>query len=139
MEPYANPGRLTIDLRGNSGGYRDEVLKIASLFFEKGTPLGSFTTRQGKQNATDGNAVYIAPSSISILQDQRTASAAEYLIATLREGLSEKVTLFGSKTYGKSHSTASILLDGGGRLTVTEALLSTSSGYNWDQTGIEPD
>jgi len=139
MEPHANPGRLTIDLRGNSGGYRDEVLKIASLFFEQGTPLGSFTTRQGKQNATDGNEVFISPNSISILQDQRTASAAEYLIATLREGLSEKVTLFGTRTYGKSHSTAALLLDGGGRLTVTEALLSTGSGFNWDQTGIEPD
>jgi len=139
MKPHANPGRLTIDLRGNPGGYRDEALKIASLFFAKGTHVGNFTTRHGKQNFTVGNDVSVDPGSISILQDERTASAAEYLIAALREGFPGKVTLFGSKTYGKSHSTATVMLDGGGSLTVTEALLATASGRSWDREGIQPD
>jgi carboxyl-terminal processing protease len=139
LAPYPQPGRLTIDLRGNPGGLRDEALKIASLFFPQGTPLGKFTTSSGVRTANDGNGVSVEPSAIRILQDGRTASAAEYLIATLKEGLPDKVMLFGAKTYGKSHSTSHVTLEGGGELAVTETLLSTASGMSWDKTGIAPD
>jgi carboxyl-terminal processing protease len=139
LEPYPKPARLTIDLRGNPGGLRDEALKVASLFFPQNTALGQFTTHNGIQTANDGNGVSIEPTSIQILQDGRTASAAEFLIATLKEGLPEKVTLFGAKTYGKSHSTYHVTLDGGGELAVTETLLATASGKSWDKTGIAPD
>jgi carboxyl-terminal processing protease len=139
LQPHPKPGRMTIDLRGNPGGERDEAFKVASLFFPEGTPLGTFTTRTGSDTANDGNGVFVEPASIRILQDGRTASAAEYLIAALMEGLPGKVTLFGEKTYGKSHSTAGPPLAGGGKLTVTETLLSTASGHSWDKTGIPPD
>ena len=76
LEAYPNPGRLTIDLRGNSGGLRDEALRVASLFFPQGTPLGKFTTNTGEQTANDGNGVAVEPTAIRILQDGRTASAA---------------------------------------------------------------
>jgi C-terminal peptidase prc len=139
LDAYPKIGRLTLDLRGNSGGLRDEALKTASLFFPEGTPLGQFTTREGAQVANDTNDVLVDPASIQILQDERTASAAEYLIASLKEGMPDKVSLFGRKTYGKSHSTARVILEGGGELAVTETLLSTASGRSWDKTGIEPD
>lgn len=139
LEQYPDVSRLTLDLRGNAGGVRDEALRIASLFFPQGTPLGTFTTNTGAQTANDGNGVTISPSSIRILQDGRTASAAEFLIATLHEGLPDKVTLFGKKTYGKSHSTVQVALDGGGEVAITEALLSTPGGRSWDKTGIVPD
>ncbi len=139
LEPYPQPNRLTIDLRGNPGGLRDEALKVASLFLPKGSPIGQFTTRSGTQNANDGNDIACQPGAIQILQDARTASAAEYLIATLRENLPGKVSLFGSKTYGKSHSTVHITLEGGGELVVTEALLSTASGKSWEKQGISAD
>ena len=87
----------------------------------------------------DDNGVLVNPGSIQILQDERTASAAEYLIAALKEGCPDKVSRFGRKTYGKSHSTARVLLAGGGELGVTDTLLSTASGRSWDKTGIEPD
>ena len=139
LEAYPQPGRLTLDLRGNPGGLREEALMTAALFLPEGTPIGKFTTRKGVQTATDRDGVAVNPSSIQILQDGRTASAAEYLIATLKEGLPDKVTLFGKKTYGKSHSTVRVMLEGGGELAVTEALLATASGRSWDKTGIEPD
>ena len=139
LAPHPKPGRMTIDLRGNPGGSREEALKVASLFFPEGAPLGVFTTRAGPDKANDGNGVFVEPAAISILQDHRTASAAEYLIAALKEGLPGKVTLFGSNTYGKCHSTVAVPLEGGGKLTVTEALIATGSGQSWDQTGIPPD
>ena len=139
LEVYPKPGRLTLDLRGNGGGVRDEALLAASLFFPEGTALGKFTTREGVQTANDANGVYVEPGSIQILQDGRTASAAEYLIATLKEGFPDKVTLFGKKTYGKCHSTARVNLEGGGELSITEAALATASGKSWDGTGIPPD
>ncbi|MEI6654528.1 MAG: S41 family peptidase [Verrucomicrobiota bacterium] len=139
LEVYPHPGRLTLDLRGNSGGLREEALLTAALFFPEGTPIGKFTTRKGVQTATDRDGIAVEPTAIQVLQDRRTASAAEYLIATLKEGLPDKVTLFGKTTYGKSHSTARVMLEGGGELAVTEALLATASGRSWDKTGIEPD
>lgn len=139
LEAYPKIGRLTLDLRGNFGGLRDEALKTASLFFAQDTPLGQFTTREGTQVANDTNGVLVDPASIQILQNERTISAAEYLIAVLKEGMPEKVSLFGKKTYGKSHSTAGVTLEGGGKLTVTETLLATASGRSWDKTGISPD
>jgi carboxyl-terminal processing protease len=139
LEAYPKPGRLTLDLRGNSGGLREEAVMTATLFFPEGTPIGKFTTNKGVQTATDRDGISIEPTAIQILQDAHTASAAEYLIATLKEGLPEKVSLFGKKSYGKSHSTARVMLEGGGELEVTEALLATAAGRSWDKTGIAPD
>jgi carboxyl-terminal processing protease len=139
LAAYPKIGRLTLDLRGNFGGLRDEALKTASLFFAQDTPLAQFTDKEGPQVANDTNGVIVDPASIQILQNERTASAAEYLIAVLKEGMPEKVSLFGKKTYGKSHSTARVILDGGGELAVTETLLATASGRSWDKTGISPD
>lgn len=139
LEAYPKIGRLTLDLRGNGGGLRDEALLTASLFFAEGTALARFTTRNGVQEANDANGVFVAPGSIQILQDARTASAAEYLIAILKEALPDKVTLFGKKTFGKSHSTAQVMLEGGGELAVTETLLATAAGRSWDQSGLAPD
>jgi carboxyl-terminal processing protease len=112
---------------------REEALKVAPLFFPEGTPLGKFTTHKGPQMANDGNGVSLEPGSIQILQDERTARAAEFLIAALKEGMPDKVRLFGRKTYGKSHSTAHVALEGGGELAVTETLLSTASGRSWEK------
>lgn len=139
LEAYPKPGRLTLDLRGNPGGLREEALMVASLFFPEGTPLGKFTTRGEVQIANNVNPLFVEPGSIQILQDRRTASAAEFLIATLREGLPGKVTSFGTTTYGKAHSTARVALAGGGELSVTEAALTTAAGKSWDTTGIPPD
>jgi carboxyl-terminal processing protease len=139
MQPYGQPKRLTIDLRGNPGGLREEALKVASLFFPKGTALAKFTTQSGVQTASDGNDIFIIPGAIRILQDSRTASAAEYLVAALKEGLPHITTVFGEISYGKSHSTALISLSGGGQLSVTEAMLATGSGQSWDKSGISPE
>ena len=87
----------------------------------------------------DGNGVLVEPDRIRILQDERTASAAEYLIAMLKEGLPGKVTSYGTRTYGKSHTVLVTPLQGGGTLSVTEALMATPAGKSWDQTGLEPD
>jgi carboxyl-terminal processing protease len=139
LEATPKPGNITLDLRGNGGGQRDEALKMASLFFPEGTVLGTFTTREGTVSPKDGNGVLVEPDSIRILQDERTASAAEYLIAVLKEGLPGKVTSYGTRTYGKSHTVLVTPLEGGGTLSVTEALMATPQGKSWDKSGLEPD
>ncbi len=139
LETTPKPGNMTLDLRGNGGGQRDEALKMASLFFPVGTVLGKFTTRDGTSEPKDGNGVLVDPDRIRILQDERTASAAEYLIAILKEGLPGKVTSYGTRTYGKGHTVLVTPLQGGGTLSVTEALMATPAGKSWDKTGLEPD
>jgi carboxyl-terminal processing protease len=137
LAPHPEPRRLTLDLRGNTGGFRDDAVRVASLFFPEGTTLGKFVTRDGEHPFTDGNGVSIKPASIQILVDSQTASAAEFLTAILKEGLPDTVTIHGTKTYGKGHSTMPCMLEGGGELTETR--LTTASGKSWDKTGIIPD
>ncbi len=139
MESHGDAKRVTLDLRGNPGGDWNEVLKVASLFFPEGTVLGKWTGNGGEQVARDGNGVMIKPEIIRVQQDELTASAAEFLVAALRDGLPDKVRVFGKKSYGKSHSTILIFLNAGGQLAVTDALLATAGGVSWDRTGIEPD
>lgn len=131
--------RLTLDLRGNPGGLRDEAVLAASLFLPEGTPIGTFISRAGKDSLKDGNGVEVQPDSIRIVLDRRTASGAEFLAATLREGLPGKVMIFGENSYGKAHSTARAATEGGGMLTLTEAELATASGFTWEKTGVKPD
>lgn len=136
---HADAKRLTLDLRGNPGGRREEAFLAASLFFPEGEVIGKFTSREGEEEVKDGNAVEISPTTIRILIDRRTASGAEYLAAALREGLPGKVRIFGEKSYGKGQSTVQVGLEGGGLVMITEAELATHSGLKWDQVGLQPD
>ncbi|MCW1922517.1 S41 family peptidase [Luteolibacter arcticus] len=138
-EHAAKANRLTLDLRGNPGGLRDEAVLAVSLFLPEGTPIGTFVSRGGKESLKDGNGVEVSPESIRIVLDRRTASGAEFLAASLREGLPGKVMVFGGPSYGKAHSTARAGTEGGGMLTLTEAELATASGFTWDKAGVEPD
>ncbi|BCU77067.1 S41 family peptidase [Luteolibacter sp. LG18] len=131
--------RLTLDLRGNPGGLRDEAMLAASLFTPEKTVLGRLKDGQGERDVSDGNGVFCEPQSIQILQDRRSASGAEFLAASLRESLPGKVKIYGEPSYGKSHSTVKLPLYGGGVMTVSESLMMTASGKSWDKTGLQPD
>ncbi|MDB6079093.1 MAG: ctpA1, partial [Akkermansiaceae bacterium] len=139
LAEHPDAKRITIDLRGNPGGIRDDAFMAASMFVPQGVVLGKFTTREGEHIITDDNGVLYKPDSIRIVMDRRTASGAELLSAILKESLPDKVKLFGENSYGKSHSTAQVGLEGGGSMMITESTLATASGKGWDKVGLSPD
>jgi carboxyl-terminal processing protease len=139
LAEHPDAKRITIDLRGNPGGIRDDAFMAASMFVPQGVILGKFTTREGEHIVKDDNGVLYKPDSIRLVLDRRTASGAELLSAILRESLPDKVKLFGETSYGKSHSTAQVGLEGGGSMMITESVLATASGKGWDKVGLNPD
>lgn len=139
LTPLLPIQRMSLDLRGNPGGLRDEAMLVASLFFPEQTVLGRLKDGAGERDVLDGNPVFCEPGNVQILLDRRSASGAEFLAACLRDKLADKVKIYGEASYGKSHSTVRVPLYGGGAMTVSESLMMTASGTSWDKEGIKPD
>ncbi len=139
LEAHNPLSSLVIDLRGNPGGFLDECVAAAGLFFAAGETLGSLQSRSGTETLLDSNPVLIEAERISLKVDARTASSAELFASILKSKLPDKVTIFGEKTYGKGVLQEQIYLTGAGRLTVTTARLFGPGGLTWNRQGILPD
>ena len=103
---------LVLDLRGNYGGRLSDFRRIANLFAPKGAVLGYQETRMFSRRVTSRNNAFFEFESITILQDELTASAAESLIMALNENVNN-VTSIGQTTFGKGTGQVVIPLTGG--------------------------
>ncbi|MCL2377265.1 MAG: S41 family peptidase [Defluviitaleaceae bacterium] len=136
---------LILDLRGNNGGVLDDFQIIAEQFLPRGATVGYETARWhlfgwnvfGNQRISRGDQ-FFEFGSIIILQNQRTASAAEGLIMALHENL-DNVTVVGELTYGKGIGQATLPLRGGYAVRATVILIETPSGATVHNIGITPD
>jgi hypothetical protein len=93
---------VTIDLRGCSGGSMLAAVETADLFLPVGKRIMSLaergrrcSTMTRKRNRSSNHG------SLSLLQDEGTASAAEIFIAALIENLPTQAASAGEKSYGK--------------------------------------
>ena len=132
--------RLVLDLRGNYGGLLNDFYRIADLFTEKGAVLGHEQTRLPfLTHAVKAKSdIYFHFDTIIILQDERTASAAEGLIQALKQQV-PGVVLAGEKTFGKGIGQVTVPLTGGYAVRATVLLVQGPDGGTVHQTGIEPD
>jgi len=136
---------LILDLRGNGGGVLDDFQDIASLFLPRGDIIGFETARWhlfgwnvfGNQRNSSGNKVFEFDN-IIILQNERTASAAEGLIMALKDNL-DNVTTIGALTYGKGIGQATLPLRGGFAVRATVILIETPTRETVHGVGITPD
>lgn len=138
---------IILDLRNNGGGDSEAMTDVASVFLSPRTGLGRFTDRTGSiviepQTRT---AMILAAESITrfngslvILTSERTASAAEIFVASIKEA--RRATVIGTSTCGcvlairRRH-----LLPDGGELDVSEMDYRTSLGLRLEGTGVAPD
>lgn len=113
---------LIIDLRGNPGGYLDEVVKITAEFLPKNHQIIYTNSKNSEfsfnfKTEKDGKYLKIP---LAILVDGQTASAAEIFTAALQDH--DRAIVLGENTFGKG--TVQRLWsfkDGSGfRLTVAE-------------------
>lgn len=138
---------LVLDLRNNGGGDSEAMTDIVSIFLSPRTGLGRFTDRTGRivVEPQTRRAMALAAEAISsfdgplvILMGERTASAAEIFVASLREA--RRATLLGTSTCGcvlairRRH-----ILPDGGQLDVSEMDYRTSRGTRLEGAGIAPD
>jgi len=131
---------LILDLRGNNGGTLDDFQAIAGLFLEAGITVGRETARWDmfSSHRRSRGAQFFYFDNIIILQNDRTASAAEGLILALNENL-DNVTTVGYTTFGKGIGQVTLPLRGGFAVRATVILMEAPSGFTVHDIGILPD
>jgi len=113
-EYLARYNNLVLDLRGNSGGLLMDFHRIADLFVPHRAILSHEDTRLSitSRTITSRGDAFFEFDNVIILQNRRTASAAEGLILALREHV-PNVVLLGETTFGKGIGQVTIPLTGG--------------------------
>ena len=129
---------MILDLRGNTGGSLEAMVKVANMLLDGGVVFesrGRNKTMDLLYEATKGDDFAEKP--VVILVDGNTASSAEVLAGTLQE--QSRAELVGATTYGKATSQKVIKLPNGSILTLTNAHLSLPSGSSFAEKGLKPD
>lgn len=136
LSQYPN---LVLDLRYNPGGMLSDFRRIANLFVPRGAVLGHEITRVSLFSRTHSSRGQptLDFDRIIILQNERTASAAEGLIQALTYHLDNVVTI-GADTFGKGIGQVTIPLTGGYAVRASVLLVTGPDGENIHRTGIAP-
>lgn len=99
---------LIIDLRDNGGGDLSSVIDVCDLFLKKDMLVTTLEYKNTtKQFKTYDDKCYTYDR-FFVLQNENTASASEILISTLLYYFPNKVSLIGTKTYGKGIAQTSV-------------------------------
>ena len=133
-----SPRGLVLDLRGDSGGFVNEAIAVASQFLGSGTLV--FTEDRGDGDrrefrATGGGRALSLP--LVVLVDKGSASASEILAAALRDN--GRAKLVGERTFGKGTEQLQHELSDGSGVRITIAKWLTPGGIWVHHQGIDPD
>jgi carboxyl-terminal processing protease len=129
---------IILDLRGNPGGEVDEAVLVADLFIAEGVLVrtrgrGGVILRE--ELATAAGTDLDTP--MVVLQDRRSASAAELLAVALQEHGRAKV--LGEPSFGKGTVQEIIGIPDGSLLTLTVARYYSPEDRKIDGRGVQPD
>jgi carboxyl-terminal processing protease len=132
------PG-LVIDIRGNPGGEADEVVKIASFFFNTHVPFGKFSRRSGKAiylRTDDDERVYTGP--VAILVNEGSGSGSEVFAGVMQEN--GRAMIVGRRSCGCVLGISEFKkVKGGGELAVSEYGYLSPRENSFEGTGVVPD
>ena len=131
------PG-LVIDVRGNPGGEADEVVKIASLFYNTHVPFGRFNKRSGRSiylRTDDDDRVYRGP--LAILVNEGSGSGSELFAGVMQEN--GRAIVVGSRSCGCVLGISEFKkVKGGGELAVSEYGYLSPKENSFEGTGVIP-
>lgn len=128
---------IIIDLRGNPGGYLDQVIKVASNFVKKGEILTSTIDKYNEKQeykSTGGISIGLP---MVVLVDEGSASASEIFTGVIKDY--KLGTIVGKTTFGKGVVQTLYDTKDGTALKVTISKYYTPSGENIHKIGIKPD
>ena len=143
---------LILDLRNNSGGLLTAAIDIAGLFMYKGSLVVSTKDKNGKEierYVTKRNPIADAKMPIIVLMNNYTASAAEILVACLKNHAEAQGTKYpndqkglvfflGTNTFGKGSVQEVIPVSNNSAVKITTSLYFPSN-MNIQGVGITPD
>lgn len=126
---------LVIDVRDNNGGYLSVAKDIADLFLDKDTVIYQKDTKgEIKKILDDTDKEIDLP--VVFVTNRGTASAAEVLVAALKENLGSDVV--GTTTYGKGTIQKLHSLSDGAYVKYTVQTWLTPRGNAVESTGLVP-
>ncbi|MDE6782076.1 MAG: S41 family peptidase [Ruminococcus sp.] len=130
---------LIVDLRNNGGGNTEDYTNILGRFISARN-IAQYHYNDGTtEDISTPELNFLYTQNVVILANEKTASASEIFIAAMKQFYDGKVTVIGTKTYGKGvFQTSRYLSD--------DELIKYTAGYytvgNWDcydGIGIAPD
>jgi carboxyl-terminal processing protease len=137
---------LILDLRNNGGGSMWEAMQLAGIFIDIG-PVASVKDRDGKVSfLKDPNRGTIYDGPLIVLINGQSASASEFLSATLQDY--NRAIIVGATTYGKGTAQVVVPLDTNKLdpnkkyedfVKVTESKFYRVNGSTVQWKGVEPD
>lgn len=135
VEILENNEKYIVDLRGNSGGSFNTVVKIADTILEEGLIVKEKGNKgEEKEYISDSDCI---DSKFVILVDNNTASASELLAQVLKEyGVAY---IIGKNTCGKGTITDQIVLSNGGYLFISSGEYITGEEYHIEGNGVQLD
>ena len=127
---------LTLDLRGCPGGSLQAAVATADLFLPPGKRIVSLRGSSGTSHVNSTQKPIDAASPLVILQDSRSASSAEVLIAALTEN--GRAVSVGGTTRGKGSVQDVIPLREGYGMMITTSRMLDPKGKAWHLRGLPP-
>jgi len=130
---------IILDLRGNSGGYLNELNIVLNSVLPRGVAVYT-EMRRGQPDRvvmTTGSPVLPPGMPLTVLVDDGSASASELLSSAVQEN--RRGQLVGGKTAGAVEASIMISLSDGSALSVTTFRLASGKGVRLEGTGVTPD
>lgn len=125
---------LVLDLRGNSGGVKDQALEMADVFLSAGKRVyhtaGAHIDRE--DYITKNGGIW-ETGKVAILQNAYTASASEIFIAAMQEW--DRAVVLGTSTYGKGLIQQSYKLGDASNIRLTVGKYYTPTGRHLQRIG----
>jgi carboxyl-terminal processing protease len=138
---------IILDMRSNPGGLLEQGTRVADLFLDKNQRIVSLRGRTPDANReyTDSTAQLWPKLPLTVLVDDRSASAAEIVAGALQDH--DRAVIVGEPTYGKGSAQTIIPLGADGGLKITTSRWFTPSGRSISrrltrddsETGPNPD
>ena len=134
---------LVFDLRENTGGTLDSVVKMLDFMLPQGPVVtvryndGTSTTYSSDEKGEEFEALFGTDIKMAVLTNGHTASAAELFTCALKDY--EKATIVGTKTYGKGCGQNVFPMSDGSGLLITTFLYDPPKSGNYNGVGIFPD
>lgn len=144
MDKARNHKTLVLDLRGNSGGYEETLLRMIANLFDRDLKVGEIQRRKEVKPLTAktrGDKAF--KGKLVVLVDSRSASSSEVLARVVQ--IEKRGIVMGDRTSGAVmrailHSNqVGVTSAAFFAVSVTDADLKMSDGKSLERTGVTPD
>jgi carboxyl-terminal processing protease len=129
---------VIIDLRGNGGGFLDQVVQIVNEFLPAGKLIVYTEDRHGQRinDFSNGDGAY-SQTNIVVLVDEFSASSSEILAGAVQDN--DRGLVIGRRTFGKGLVQAQIPFHDGSAMRLTVARYYTPTGRSIQKPYVNGD